>query len=1223
MGAWMLRYRVMFFCAWLLSSVISGPAWADIALTTEEQQWLAEHGDQVVLLFDKYYPPIEYLDEDGSFKGFGADLISLIEQRLGVVFKKSPAPSWSEELAALKNGDAQIAPVIVRSEERAKYASFSKPYLSLPVVVISRRDRPDADGLLSFRGQKVATVKGYVSEAFLRNKYAGQFEIALVNSTAEGLRDVAFGVADAFVENIATAAYYIEREKLPNLRIVGNTTLYDNLSFAVNKNYPLLFSSMQKALNDIAPRELASLKEKWIPLDDARIMSPEQKEFLFFALSASLFILAGMMIIAWMLKRGLKSKEKKLLAVESALKEQSDRLNLSIQGARAALWDLYPQTGKAFFSDEWYAMLGYKSGEVDSSLEGWASLTDPRDVESTRKILDDYLSGDGQGQYEAQFRMRAKTGEWRWVLGKGRTVEWDAKGRPYRLIGMNFDIQEQKEIEEALRKSEAISSALFNQAFNFIGLLDLEGNILRINRSAQDTLHFEDNLIGASFWDAPWWPDKKLAGRIGAEAMSRAMRGEIYRSEVTHINRSGEERIIDMAFSPLKTDEGEVVYFIPEGRDITEIKKALKTIEKSEQRFKSIFDNAPYSIVINSFEDGNYLDVNNTFLSNAGMTKAQVLTLPPDKTGALPFTLKAEERARIRHGGVFNVEAQSEKADGAVAQMLYSSVPIPYGEEEAILSMVVDITEKKQTEIALAESEKKYRDIFNNAPIGIFRTAYEGYFLEANPKLAEMFGYDSPEHIIASARNIARDIYPRSEIREEFLHELERRPSGVTKEVEFKRRDGTALYGIMHAALRYDKDGAPAFLEGTIEDITERKQATDALMASEKKFSELFMLSPDSIILSSFETDKILEVNESFLAAFGYEREELLGKSAMDLDIFVDTRRRDDFLRWIKETNRPNDFEAQLYRKDGAILTCSINHRNLEVNGQRVHMIIGRDVTEQKKIQEMMVQTEKMLSVGGMAAGIAHEINNPLGIILQTIQNVAQRIRPDFRKNIETAATIGLDMDLLRKYHEARDIPKFIDNIQSAALRAAAIIRHMLDFSRRSESNRTACDLHSIIDKAVLLAESDYDLKKDYDFKRIVLHKEYADSVEPVSCTETEIEQVILNLLRNAAQAMTEKTLPEKAPEIYIRLTQGDGRARIEIRDNGPGIPEEAQKRIFEPFFTTKPPGQGTGLGLSVSYFIITKGHNGLMRVESTEGKGTTFIIELPASGEPALMDIT
>ncbi|MDP3426104.1 MAG: HAMP domain-containing sensor histidine kinase, partial [Humidesulfovibrio sp.] len=246
------------------------------------------------------------------------------------------------------------------------------------------------------------------------------------------------------------------------------------------------------------------------------------------------------------------------------------------------------------------------------------------------------------------------------------------------------------------------------------------------------------------------------------------------------------------------------------------------------------------------------------------------------------------------------------------------------------------------------------------------------------------------------------------------------------------------------------------------------------------------------------------------------------------------------------------------------------------------------------------------------------EINNPLGIVHQAVQNLILRTSPERKKNLETAAGLGLDMDKLQAYLKARKLDLFLQDIQAAALRASGIIRNMLNFSRRSESTRQTCDLQRIIEQSVFLASSDYDLKKAFDFKHIEIVQDLEAGLPACRCTETELEQVLLNLLRNAAQAMAMADPPTQAPRIELRLRAGKDCVRIEVADNGPGMDPETQRKALEPFFTTKPPGVGTGLGLSVSYFIITKGHGGKMWLTSAPGRGTTFFIELPADEQEA-----
>ncbi|MBI9112988.1 cache domain-containing protein [Maridesulfovibrio ferrireducens] len=270
------------------------------------------------------------------------------------------------------------------------------------------------------------------------------------------------------------------------------------------------------------------------------------------------------------------------------------------------------------------------------------------------------------------------------------------------------------------------------------------------------------------------------------------------------------------------------------------------------------------------------------------------------------------------------------------------------------------------------------------------------------------------------------------------------------------------------------------------------------------------------------------------------------------------------------------------------------------------------DVTARVQIEEIMIQTEKMMSVGGLAAGMAHEINNPLGGILQGAQNIERRLSPDLPGNIKAAEERGLSLEDMQNYMEERKIFKMLNNIRSAAERAAKIMANMLDFSRKTDVRHTSCQMTDLVDKALALAEQDYNLKKNYDFKQINIVKDYAADLPFVVCAPTEIEQVLLNLLGNAAHAMSSVINPEAPAQITIRVKEEDGYVTTEVEDNGPGMDKQTRKRVFEPFFTTKPKGVGTGLGLSVSYFIVTQNHGGTFSVDSAPGKGTKFIFQLP-----------
>ncbi len=274
--------------------------------------------------------------------------------------------------------------------------------------------------------------------------------------------------------------------------------------------------------------------------------------------------------------------------------------------------------------------------------------------------------------------------------------------------------------------------------------------------------------------------------------------------------------------------------------------------------------------------------------------------------------------------------------------------------------------------------------------------------------------------------------------------------------------------------------------------------------------------------------------------------------------------------------------------------------------------VLIRDITERKQTQEILVQTEKMMAVGGLAAGMAHEINNPLGVVLQATQNIVRRLGTDLKKNYTIARALDVDLEKMQDYLDKRSVYSYLNSIQAAGERAAKIVRTMLEFGRSSQTaEKEFCDIDTILENALTLAASDYDLKKTYDFKKITIRRDYGNPGK-VYCARTEIEQVFFNIIKNAAQAMAANGENGKNQALHVRTGCSGNNVFITITDNGPGISKTVQKSIFEPFFTTKPVGEGTGLGLSVSYFIITSHHHGSITVDSTPGEGTTFTITLP-----------
>ncbi len=277
------------------------------------------------------------------------------------------------------------------------------------------------------------------------------------------------------------------------------------------------------------------------------------------------------------------------------------------------------------------------------------------------------------------------------------------------------------------------------------------------------------------------------------------------------------------------------------------------------------------------------------------------------------------------------------------------------------------------------------------------------------------------------------------------------------------------------------------------------------------------------------------------------------------------------------------------------------------------------EISEQVRMEEMIIQSEKMLSVGGLAAGMAHEINNPLAGIIQTVDVIKKRLLENTENSVnkEAAEKAGVTTGGVARYLKARDIDRMIAMVEESGTRIARIIQNMLSFSRANHEMSSTHDVSEILDKTLELAATDYDLKKKYDFKDITIEKNYAATHPQIVCDSSKLQQVFFNILRNGAEAMHSASVERPCFHLEIYNDPRAAMAVIEISDNGPGMDEETQKRIFEPFYTTKPVGVGTGLGLSVSYFIITENHNGKLTVSSRPGQGAKFTIKLPLAEAP------
>lgn len=407
--------------------------------------------------------------------------------------------------------------------------------------------------------------------------------------------------------------------------------------------------------------------------------------------------------------------------------------------------------------------------------------------------------------------------------------------------------------------------------------------------------------------------------------------------------------------------------------------------------------------------------------------------------------------------------------------------------------------------------------------------------------------------------------------------------------------------------------------ENDIEKHTRELTAANRQLRREKEVAQQYLDIAGVIMLVINADQTVALINKKGCEVLGFQGREIIGKKWFDT--FVPERFRGEvkkvFTKLMSGELTPVEYhENPVLAKNGEERLIAWHNALIKDEDGKIISTLssGLDITERRQAQEMLIQNEKMITVGSLAAGMAHEINNPLAGILQGIQVIQGRLSPDLPANRKAAEECGVSIEVVNAYLLRRNIPGFLSAAREAGERAAAIVENMLSFCRKSEAAFTLQDIGQLLDKTIALAENEYDLKKKFDFRQIKITREYSPDLPPVPCEAIEIQQVILNLLKNAAQALFQVKPP--IPRITLRTIKEKHMIRIEIEDNGPGMTDEICRRIFEPFFTTKGVGLGTGLGLSVSHFIITENHGGSIDVKSVSGHGSTFFIRLPIHGK-------
>jgi len=645
-----------------------------------------------------------------------------------------------------------------------------------------------------------------------------------------------------------------------------------------------------------------------------------------------------------------------------------------------------------------------------------------------------------------------------------------------------------------------------------------------------------------------------------------------------------------------------------------QLQKKLKEIEKEKTKYYNLFNNTSDSIIITDY-DGNILEANpETYkrfqysLNELSKINIKSLLHPNDKSELINFITNQSDNTSI----YFDVK-QVTKSN----QLLYSNINIQkfdYDEQPVNFLVCRDITATKQEENRLRHLHQFYTKVIENSksiPYRYYFSSDEYDYLGNG--FFELFG---PCKKIRTRNEIIDQIIEARDFESGKLTDLKKFDeklingdiSSFSAEFKIKTTDGKIKYLFDSSLPIYDEQTKiPIGTQGIIQDITLRK-TNEIELLNAKDYIYNIINSMVSIIIGVDNKCKITHWNEGAKNKFYFEESDVINKPLLDVcpllkgfeNMIFDSLKSKSPLKNIKiveKNKQTNYYELSVFpliseESSGAVVRID-------------------NITEKTNMEKVLIQSEKMLSLGGLAAGMAHEINNPIAGMIQNADVLKNRLIKPLPKNITLSKEIGLEFEKLQEYVEKRNITKTLNLIKKAGLQAADIVKNMLSFARKDQSEKSLYDICQIIDTTLEIAKSDYNLKKQSDFKKINIVKNYTIYQSKVHCNNGQIQQVFLNLLKNSAEAM-EETKNLRKPEISITIQSDLEYISIKFQDNGPGIKADVIKNIFDPFFTTKSPVHGTGLGLSVSYFIITKNHNGIMTAESLKPFGSKFEIKIP-----------
>ena len=867
--------------------------------------------------------------------------------------------------------------------------------------------------------------------------------------------------------------------------------------------------------------------------------------------------------------------------IEKALRESERKYRILVERMNEGVLQVDNNDIIQFVNSRYCELVGYTAEE----LIGQCASTLFHNEEGRAIIKQKNLMRKAGISDKYEIPLRKKSGEYITVLISGSPV-YDDEGNTIGSIGIHLDITEQKNTREELTQQRTFLSQVIDLDPNFIFAKDREGRFTLVNKAVADAYGTTvENLLGKTDADFNHSSEEVQHFRNHDLEVIDLLHEKFIPEEII-TDSHGAIRWLQTIKRPLLSPDGKSRQVLGVSTDITSRKKAEEALKESEQRFKKIFQEGPIGMAIVG-TDLRFIDINEALCTMLGYSYDELLKISIE-TLTHPEDYKKDYQlvVQLLNGEIpsYNLEKRYIKKDGTIiwGRLTVSLLHSAEGDALYGISIIEDITERKRAEEMLRLLESAVQQANEAILITTADLDYPGpHIVYVNPAFTKMTGYSFQE-IIGKTPRMMQGPKTDLELMQKLRWQLSNGMEFDGETINYKK-DGSEYFLEWHIAPIKNDEGITTHFLSVQRDITKRKIAEETLRKSEKQYRLFFEedLTGDYIATPD---GTISECNPAFLKMFGYSEEESRGKLSMK-KLFKDEASFEQFIERIHNVRKLENIELELYRSDGTevyVIQNVIGIFGKEGDFRRFKGYMF-DNTERKQLEKHLQHSQRMESIGTLAAGLAHNFNNIMSIILGYAAAI---------KNGSTSPS---------------KVAQNVDAISLAVKRGTGLVRQLTTFARSADPVLMSVNVNNLLEEIARIVQETF-------AENITCVMELSKTTVSILADPNQLHQALLNLCLNSRDAMRQGgviTLRScimsgtEIRETNINSTN-ERYVCISVSDTGSGISADAREHLFEPFFTTKEIGKGTGLGLSVVYGIV-KNHNGFIEVDSEPSKGATF----------------